>query len=264
MAAGGFMRTSFLTIFNAIARWNAVLRGREYQYVLLLGHMRSGSTVLSHVLASHPDFVGAGEAHIAYQKPEDLRQLIARTCQLLRRLDLPGTHIVDQINHPRVSNEVLHSPIIKKSILLIREPKGTLRSLIATFGWDVATALGCYVGRLEQIRRYGEILRDRALLIEYEDLVNRTDDTLAALTGFFGLSTPFSASYATHTATQKVGDPSDNISAGRVVRTKTHEIEIEPATLVSASRAFFACREKLIAAGVRLPFSIEGSPTTLH
>ena len=247
-----FMKEPLLLAFHKAAQWNAAWYGREYKYVFLLGHMRSGSTLLSHILASHCDFVGAGETHLNYHAPTDLPNLIPRTCQLLRKIRLPGTYIVDQINHPCVSDDVLRSPSLHKCIILLREPKATLKSLIATFTWEPATALECYVGRLAQISNYGRILGDRAMLVEYEDLVDRTHETLLGLTQFFGLSAPFLANYATHTATGKVGDPSNNIATGRIMRTRAHEIEIDGATLAAASRAFVKCRRQLVSAGVRV------------
>jgi hypothetical protein len=222
-----------------------------YRYVFVLSHMRSGSTLVSHILASHQDFAGAGETHITYSAPEDLPKLILRTCELLRKLRLPGTYVVDQINHPYVTDDVLSSPLIYKCIILIREPEATLKSLMAMFKWKEATALECYLGRLAQISHYGRILGDRAIFVEYDDLVDYTDETLSALTCFFEVGTPFSANYATHAATSKVGDRSSNISVGRIVRTRSHESKIGAEIVRAAFSAFSRCRQELLSAGVR-------------
>jgi LPS sulfotransferase NodH len=40
-----------------------------YEFVHILSHMRSGSTLLAHLLASHPEIIGYGETHIRYRSP---------------------------------------------------------------------------------------------------------------------------------------------------------------------------------------------------
>ena len=37
------------------------LRGGPTHYVLVLGHMRAGTTLLAHILMSHPAILGCGE-----------------------------------------------------------------------------------------------------------------------------------------------------------------------------------------------------------
>ena len=65
--------------------WHDSISCAQYRYVFILAHMRSGSTLLAHLLASHPDFVGAGETKVCYRTPADLPQLILKTCELLHK-----------------------------------------------------------------------------------------------------------------------------------------------------------------------------------
>ena len=113
---------------------------------------------------------------------------------------------------------------------MIRAPEGSLQSLISQYGTqyrvDEKVALREYVNRLATLARYGAILRQRAILVEYDDLVDRTDDTLNSLTRFLGASPSFTPNYATHKGTGKLGDDSENIFAGRVIRTHRHENRI--------------------------------------
>jgi hypothetical protein len=233
--------------FRAAARVNLALRPREYRYIFILAHMRSGSSVLSHILTSHEDFVGAGETHTGYRTPADLPKLIPRTCQLLRKLQLNGTYLVDKITMDQyLSDEVLNSRLIHKCIILIRAPEGSLKSLIKRFQFHEKTALGVYVSRLQTLARYGTALRERALLVEYDHLLDRTEETLAGMTKFFGIDPPFKSNYNTHRATGKMGDHSSNIFAGRVFRTRSHEQVISPEVLYEASLAFRNCRRQLL------------------
>jgi hypothetical protein len=239
--------------FRKAAQVHNALQRREYRYVFILGHMRSGSTVLAHILTSHPNFVGAGETHTDYKTSSDLPKLIPKTCELLRKIELGiAPYVVDQINHSYVTDEVLGSSSIYKCVIIIRAPEGALKSLIALFGWNEGMALECYVERLTQISRYGGNLRDRAMLVEYDDLVDKTEETLALLTQFFDVAPPLTSNYSKSKVTGKMGDPSKNIFSGRIIRTRGHENNLSAEVMTNANAAFHKCRRELELAGVRI------------
>jgi hypothetical protein len=226
----------------------------NYEYVFILAHMRSGSTLLAHILASHPEFVGVGETHTIYKGPEDLPNLVVVTCQRTRKLHLKrgAKYVVDQINHDEyLAEETFSSPRIHKCVILIRSPEGALPSMMSMFEWQDKYAAKVYTDRLEALIRYGLILGERALLVEYDDLVDRTAETLTALTNFFGVSQSFSRHYATHRTTEKWGDPSGNIWTGHIIKTPSHKIDIGADVLAQASLAFQNCRQRLLLGGVR-------------
>jgi hypothetical protein len=235
--------------FRTVARTYLMLRRREYRYVFILGHMRSGSTLLAHILASHPDFVSAGETHTAYRAPADLPKLVLNTSELLRRPILRESYIVDQINHEYVSDEVLRSEQLYKCLILIREPGATLRSMMDLLKCDEKKSLDLYTNRLALLTSYGLLLGGRAMLVNYNDLVDRTNETLAALTYFFELDLPLSPNYVTHRMTARIpgfGDPSNNIKSGRIVRTPARDsLAISNETLSAGLAAFCKCRARL-------------------
>lgn len=248
-----FIKKPISIAYRQAIRLSLALYGRKYQYVFVLAHMRSGSTLLSHILASHPEFSGAGETHVTYRTPADLSNLAVVTCQWLHKLQLSTTYVVDQINHNRLLDAtVLSSPLIHKCVILIRSPEATLQSMISLFGWQEKIALDYYVARLDALGNYGQILKERALLIEYDDLVEHTEETLATLTKFFDVSQPFNPFYETRRTTGLSGDPNSNIRTGRVFRTQSHNSNIDAAVLTHASTAFLQCRDRLLNAGVRL------------
>ena len=99
--------------------------------VFILGHMRSGSTLLLHILLSHPDIAGCGEQNTPYRTVRDLHRLAitARFAQgpLLRRF----RYVVDQINHDRFTpNEALLQDSRVRLLFLIREPPASLSSIV--------------------------------------------------------------------------------------------------------------------------------------
>jgi hypothetical protein len=245
-----FIKKPILSVFHKAVEINFALQGRAFQYVFVLAHMRSGSTLLSHILSSHPDFVGAGETHTFYKTPADMRKLAPRTCQLLRTMQLSGKYLVDKITMDwYLTDDTLSQLPIYKSVILIREPEAALKSIIGLFKWKEEMALHHYVTRLEMLGRYGQVLGQRAIFIEYDDLVDRPRETLAGLTRFFEADPPFTESYERSKITGKMGDPSKNISKGHIFRTPGHEISVSESAIAEARAAFYGCRERLSSAG---------------
>ena len=250
MTVPGFIKNSAQFAFQKVIQLCLALHGNNYFYAFILGHMRSGSTLLTHIIASNPNFVSAGETHVTYRTSADLSRLAVITCQRLRRLKLTATYVVDQINHNYVSDETFSSPLIRNFVILIRAPDATLKSMISTFHWDQQVALECYVDRLSELEKCGEILKEKALLVEYDDLIDRTEETLAVLTEYFHVTPPFKKNYAMLGTTGRFGDPSSNIRVGSIVRTQSHTVPIDPQILIQASVAFNQCRKRLLSAGV--------------
>jgi Sulfotransferase family len=234
--------------FRTVSRLYLMLSGHQYRYIFILGHIRSGSSLLAHILASHPDIVGAGETHNSYQTPDDLPQVAHQTSKMLHRPILRENFVVDQINHPYVTEEVLLSEQVHKCVILIREPEATLKSMMNLLKCDEKEALRVYVIRLEALTKYGALLREKAFSIEYDNLVDHTEKTLGVLTAFLQLDSPLLPNYTTHRMTGTVegfGDPSSNLKAGQIIRTASHAIVLGKDTMTAASDAFQMCRDQL-------------------
>ena len=247
-------KTPLWAAFRLISRASFLLHQSKYRYVFILGHMRSGSTLLSHILANHPNFVGAGETHLTYRTETDLPNLVLRTSELLHRPVLREKYIVDQVNHAYLTSEILTSMSIYKCIILIREPTATIKSMMSLSIWQEQEAIEIYSRRLETLARYGATLGTRAFLLQYDDLIDSTQRTLAALTAFFGLQTPLTSNYATHRMTKRIpgfGDPSENIKAGQIFRTPGQPYVVNSEGLEQATIAFENCLTSLKVAAVQ-------------
>ena len=251
--------------FRIMSRLNLALWGRKYRFIFILGHMRSGSTLLAHILGSHLELVGAGESHISYQTPVDLPKLVLSTCETLHRPFLRETYIVDQINHDYLTDDVLRSRRVYRCVILLRDPEATLKSMLKLSIWSEDEALQIYTNRMAQLSHYGTLLGRRALLVEYDKLVDHSETTLSKITDFLDLNSPLTSIYATHRMTARVpgyGDPSPNIKVGRIVRTPEHDINISCATLLTAQRAFQNCRSVVSAeTAQRAHKTSENAPT---
>jgi hypothetical protein len=258
-------KSPFRLIFRKVVQLNAQLSGKKYRYVFVLGHMRSGSTLLSHILASHPAFEYAGELYKTYKTSADFQALVVEICRRLHKVRLRSTFVMDKIVYDGfiADDAVLKSPLLYKCVILVREPETAIKSMIDHYGWQEPEALGNYLARLGTLAHQSVILGDRALYIEYEDLVQFTEDTLSALTAFFGVSPPFVPNYKTDRMTgEKVGDTSENIWAGRVIKTRPHNVEISAATIAEAQKAVTKFRQELRIAGVR--FANERTDSTVR
>jgi hypothetical protein len=233
--------------------------------LLLLGHMRSGSTLMLHLLMTNREVSAAGERGVAYASRADLARLAMAVrmkqgspFRLLR-------YVTDQVNHNHLtpSGELLQDRRVR-ILFLLRRPKPTIMSIVHLYrtyhpqSWSVPRAVDYYVERLQGLRSLAEALHPAAYaaLIEYETLTADPDQTLRALQSFLGLRHGFSRSYETHAFTGTHGDPGPHIAAGRILTAAgTAEVDIDESELERADRAYDQCR-KALARFALLPASI--------
>jgi sulfotransferase family protein len=226
------------------------------QVLLVLGHMRSGSTLLLHLLINHPQIAGLGERNATYRSVTDLGRLVVAT-RLRRRMPLrPLRYVVDQVNHSRFtpSLSLLENPRVRL-LFLVRHPAASVASLLdltRTYykPWSVAQAVDYYVERVDTLADYAceERVRAHAAFLTYEDLTERTRETLSCLQLFLGTEPSFEPTYRLHDFSGKRGDPSANIVTGRVVRPVPKDISELPAQEVDrATRSYRRCLEAMAA-----------------
>ncbi|EKU97416.1 sulfotransferase domain protein [Leptolyngbya sp. PCC 7375] len=214
-------------------------RQQPSKYLFVMAPARSGSTLLGHILYSHPEVAGYGESHVGYASETDLRQLTWRTAAVLDNFDpMEHTYIVDKIvrNYPIADNILQNKQI--KFIFLLRDPAATYTSTVKSFSGQespegVDKWLNYYRRRLECFERLVMQINDpsRCLTLKYKDLLADTDATLDAFQTFLGTSSPFSDSYtvAKHTSRLKYGDNSKAIQAGKILRKKFHQLTLNDA-----------------------------------
>ena len=213
---------------NAAVAFLAVkerLSSKHMRYLLVLGHMRSGSSLLHHVLVSHPDLLGCGERNAEYRSTADLHRLTLAARYHRRALLQPCRYMVDQINHNQfiLQADFLNNPQVW-TIFLVREPVGAISSMVRVLGQYHGTtlddALNHYAGRMRRLAQYAQTVKNsgRAALVVYDDLVDHTEETLSGLQAFLDLEAPLSPHYRLFEFTSKRGDPGPNIRQGRVHR----------------------------------------------
>jgi|HubBroStandDraft_1064217.scaffolds.fasta_scaffold00124_27 hypothetical protein len=223
--------------------------------LLLLGHMRSGSTLLLHLLMTNPEVSALGERGAAYASRADFARLtiaarIARRSPF-RRL----RYVVDQVNHNQLTpnSRLVQDPRIR-ILFLLRRPERTIASILELYrahypqAWSTSQAVDYYVGRLAALTELGAGIASPgcAALITYETLMDLPLETLEALRLFLGLQQGFTQTYRTYPFTGTFGDPGPNIAAGRIIRevpTAQHHLNVSE--LERATDAYDRCRSVL-------------------
>lgn len=228
---------------------------RDLDTLLVISHMRGFTTLLSHLLGSHPEIAGYFETHSSYRELKDLLRL-RTTLDDADGLSGSERWIVDKVLgcDMKISDEVLRREDVHL-LFSLRRPRATLKSMIATrerYGWDMGRddLVEYYFRRLPQIADFAR-RAPGGYYLDAEAIVEDTDRALAALTGALRLSTPLEPEFATRSMTgvPGYGCPSDYIGQGKIVRDRERyeDIGIDAELLRRAERSYRDCREALLA-----------------
>ena len=209
--------------------------------LFLLGHMRSYSSVLSHILGSHPQISGYCETHTKYRTYFDLWKLRRRVRKLTGE-PLQGDYVLDKVLHDYpIARGILNSNSTR-AVVLIRRPRETVHSIIemglthSSVAWhrNLDLVAGYYETRLAGLLRLTQALRGRVVFLEAEALLANTRAVLDQLGVFLQLQSPLQTEYRrfAHTGEAGFGDPSKAIAAGQF----TTQTAREDRTAVSLPR----------------------------
>lgn len=220
--------------------------GRRYLFVL--APMRSGSTLLTFLLCSHPEILGYGETHVVYDAPAKLDELAARVCRAHGLERLASRYVLDKLLHDGLLRrpEVLEG-VDLTCLFLLREPRRTIQSIVHQLDSTLDDAFGYYRERLASLEAYARIF-PRRTFVTYEELTGDPERTLARLTAFLGLSTPLSPEYRLQPRHDEkgVGDRSEAIRAGRILlNPRELTVELPEDRLAEAEAAWRRCKAAL-------------------
>jgi hypothetical protein len=220
--------------------------------LFILSHMRSYSSLLAHVLGSHPEIDGYCETHLRYYFPFDVLRLHWRVRKLTGE-PLRGRYVLDKILHNyTISPGILAGPRTR-AVLLLRQPIDVVQSILhmgthldpLERNTNLEHVTGYYVARLERLASLARQLGRRAAFLESEALLEQTDDTLEFLRDHLGLSGPLQRQYRRFAKTGKpgFGDPSPAIRSGEIGRYRAMRAQFAvPTTLVEkVTAAHAAC-----------------------
>lgn len=233
-----------------------------YEYLFVLAHARSGSSLLAMILGNSPEICGYGETTIAYHAPSDLRLLTGNNLYRLRPFSLPGNerYMMDKLvneDYLAVEDFPVLLQTTPKIIFLIREPAGALRSMMPSMGLDDTFAAVFYVRRLDILEAYARQMAGTqgAFLLSYEDLTERTETTLDALSAYLALQTPLSESYQVLQPMKgRTAEHHKKLHTGRVDGRvpASPQVEISERNLAVARRAYDRCWQALSSVGATI------------
>jgi hypothetical protein len=235
---------------------SAFNRGR-LNVLFIVGHMRSGSTLLLHILNTNPAISGYGETHREYRTTRDFAYLTFNVCRAFRRFRARGRYVLDKIlyNDYVVNPELLEGDRVKL-VFLVRSPEQSIPSILRFQPRHIHTeaqALDYYVKQLKMVEKYARRKNDPrgSFFLTYDQLMGDPDPLLADLTAFLGLETPLSSEYETIWSTGQrgkrgFGDDSPEIKAGKIVKKRNRQkIDLAPETVRRARIAYEHCLEVL-------------------
>ncbi len=233
-----------------------VVRG-QLKVLFIVGHMRSGSTLLLHILNTNPGITGYGETHRLYGRPRDYGYLTFDVCRAFRLIRPPGPYVLDKVLYrDYIRRPEVLAPDYVKLVILVRPPEESIPSILRFQPRDIRTeqeALAYYVEQLQMVEEYARIKNDRGsvFFLTFDQLTNAPDRVLPALTQFLGLATPLTERYETIWSTGErgrrgLGDDSAEIKTGRIVRKRARPpVPLSPETVRTARAAYDHCVDTL-------------------
>ncbi len=233
--------------------YNQPEQGHSQDYIFVLSHMRSYSSLLCHILGNHSEVSGYSEMHRSYSKLNDLLVLKQKVAVATDN-QLFGSFILDKVLSPNlhISDSILNNDRVRL-IFLLRNPEDTIKSILnmginlgSKMEWhkDVDKVLAYYINRLKQIENYSLKMQKSALFIASEKILDDSEQTLKQLTGFLGLKTKLEKDYSIfkYTGLRGHGDPSAVIKEGKMIHQKSHyDIHIPSYILAQAQKSYDSC-----------------------
>jgi hypothetical protein len=211
----------------------ALLHRRKH--VLFFSHMRSYSTLLGHLIGSHPQVSGYTEQHQSYRSFADLTSLSVGVWKV-SDYRLHGDYLFDKVLHDTL---VISDDMLRREDVIpiygVREPISSLRSIVA-MGRRKRRPIWSEPDRASQhlAKRYAEVRdlcqrRENAAALFTDSIVTAPERTLTDLSRYLGLDSPIQPTFQSFpkTGVGGFGDPSGPIDAGRIVVDRpTHDVDI--------------------------------------
>lgn len=226
----------------------------KVRHLFIFSHMRSRSSLLSHLLGSNPGICGYSELHQNYIGRASLFALRAALGQE-QKCSLENKYLLDKLLFSRQVSDAIFELSKPKVILLLREPRDSIRSLLkmgrsTSIDWhrDPEAVSSYYNASMVWLQGYAERLRGNYFFIESDSLIERTQCVLMQLTKWLGLEEALTENYNIFKNTGKAwhGDPSPNIRTGYVKKTSKHsDIELPEALLEQAELSYLICKDRL-------------------
>lgn len=226
----------------------------KVKHLFVFSHMRSRSSLLSHILGSNPGICGYSELHQDYNAQLNLFALRAALNQE-QQCSLENKYLLDKLLFSRQVSDAVLEMAKPKVILLLRRPNDSIRSLIkmgrsTSIEWhgDPEAVSSYYRASMVWLQGFAERLGGDFFFIESDSLIENTQCVLEQLTKWLSLEEALKENYVIFKNTGKAwhGDPSSNIRTGYVKTTSKHtDIELPESLLDQAELSYLICKDRL-------------------
>ncbi|MBU1193158.1 MAG: hypothetical protein KKE76_15810 [Gammaproteobacteria bacterium] len=223
---------------------------QPYQRIYLLSHMRAYSSLIGHILGSHPHINGYYEMHLPYTRAESLDEQLCLYGQT-ESLKPDSLYLFDKLLHNDYPLDTAILEGIGNRILLsIRSPEDSLKSILHLFRAkgtdhpyaDPLQASNYYIERLEALAGFSENNSGRYYYFDAELIISDSHHLLRAITRWCELDPALSGQYQTFSQTGKAGagDSSSLIKRGMIDSSARSHIDIPlDAELVARAEAAY-------------------------
>lgn len=206
-------------------------------HIYLLSHMRANTSLIGHLLGSHPQISGYYEMHQSYSTTNDLLQQ-QKNYLINDPIKKNSHYLFDKILHNQYLLDLNQiKPKSVKVLVSIRNPEQSIKSMINLF---------------KQKKQYHKLCEPKAAIEYYNQRINylasfclnhpntyyyfdanlirdNPENLLAQIQKWLSLSLPFNTTYQTYSQTgvAKAGDSSALIKKGAIVAKQTDYTNIK-------------------------------------
>jgi len=220
--------------------------------------MRAYTSLLGHILGSHPQINGYYEMHLSYEHEAALERQWAMYCAT-DEIKAGSRYLFDKLLH----NDYLLRcddalPAGSRILMSIRRPQASIGSIVDLFAQkdagelyaDPVEAARYYLERLEWLSGFARDNPGRYFYFDAEALISHADALLLKLSQWLGLDTPLEREYRLFSLTGQArkGDSSEKIRSGVIDETETPcpEVAIPEDLLSEANQAYETARRIML------------------
>lgn len=233
---------SYIQALTTIIRSPTLLCSK--QHLFLLSHMRANTSLVGHLLGSHPQINGYYEMHIGYYSEKSLlRQKVLYAQQ--HSLKKQSNYVFDKVlhNEHHVSKSTLEHPNTH-FMLSTRAPEYTIPSIVSLYekthpGHELTQpqkAAAYYCDRLNHLEEVASLISGDYLYFDADAIKVNPLSTLNTFSKFLELPTPLSPTYEKmhNTGKAKAGDSSSSLMKGKIIQS-----ELAPSNVPYEQSEFF-------------------------
>lgn len=234
----------------------------RHENIFLFSHMRANTSLFGHILGSHPEIEGYYEMHIGYYSWKSLwRQ---KLLYLDNHASKPTSRFFfDKLLHHYcvVAPDILARPSTR-CIFMLRQPEKTIPSIVGLYlknqpDHEFATVEGAaayYMARIGELADLARTMPHGYYYLDAEDLIDRSTETLLALSEWLGLSQPLTPEYKMFSKTGALGagDSSELMKSGSISKRQNDYSGIKiPDELISRVRDLYLSSHEILAGGAK-------------